>query len=194
MRPGAEVPGETLQFVLREAAPDDAEGIDAVTREAFGEPASGGPAAHGIVRSLREAGALALSLVATQEGLILGHLAFAPVTIDGLDSGWWGLGPVAVRPSHQRMGLGSALVRSGLRRLRGRGVPGCVVLGDPAWHGRFGFAPLAGLACPGGPPGHCLALVLEGPAVSGVVAYPSAFGAQGPDPRTWGSPAAEVRG
>lgn len=27
-----------------------------------------------------------------------------------------------------------------LRRLAGRGVPGCVVPGDPAWYGRFGFA------------------------------------------------------
>ena len=192
MRPGAEAPGETLQFVLREAAPDDAEGIDAVMREAFGEPALGGPTAHGLVCGLRDAGALALSLVATQEGGILGHLAFTPVTIDGLESGWWALGPLAVKPSRQRMGIGSALVRSGLRRLRGRGVPGCVVLGDPAWHGRFGFAPAAGLVCPGAPPGHCLALALEGPAVSGLVACHPAFGAQGPDPRTWGAPAADT--
>ena len=51
------------------------------------------------------------------------------------------LGPMAVAPRFQRLGLGSGLVRAGFERLKDRGVERVFVLGDPAWYGRFGFAP-----------------------------------------------------
>jgi putative acetyltransferase len=82
-------------------------------------------------------------------------------------------------PSHQRSGIGSALIRSGLRRMGERGTPGCVVLGDPAYYGRFGFAPQAGLVYPGPPADHFMALTLQGPAQAGEVAYHAAFAVQG---------------
>lgn len=86
-----------------------------------------------------------------------------------------GLGPVSVMPAHQRMGIGSALVRSGLRRLRERGAAGCVVLGDPAYYGRFGFAPAPGLIYPGPPPDRFMALALQGVVPIGEVAFHDAF-------------------
>jgi len=49
------------------------------------------------------------------------------------------LGPLAVAPACQRRGIGSALVRAGLRRLEEKGVTRVCVLGDPAYYGRFGF-------------------------------------------------------
>ena len=51
------------------------------------------------------------------------------------------LGPLAVAPHHQRQGIGAALVREGLRRLAATGAPTVLVLGDPGYYGRFGFAP-----------------------------------------------------
>lgn len=51
------------------------------------------------------------------------------------------LGPLAVAPHHQRQGIGAQLVREGLRRLSAAGKPAVLVLGDPAYYGRFGFAP-----------------------------------------------------
>ena len=139
---GGPVPiAEVLHFVIREEAPDDIVPVDEITRSAFrGHPFSQ-QTEHLIVRGLREAGALSLSLVATLDGGVVAHAAFSAVSIGAQDSAWWGLGPVSVRPENQRSGIGSALIRSGLRRLRERGIAGCVVLGDPAYYRRFGFEP-----------------------------------------------------
>ena len=70
---------------------------------------------------------------------LLGHVAFSPVAIDGRSDGWYGLGPVSVRPDRQRTGIGIALIETGLSRLRERGAAGCVLIGDPAYYGPFGF-------------------------------------------------------
>lgn len=52
-----------------------------------------------------------------------------------------GLAPMAVAPSQQRRGIGSALVRAGLERCRALGAGAVVVLGHPAFYPRFGFVP-----------------------------------------------------
>lgn len=93
-----------------------------------------------IVYRLRAAHALTVSLVAEIEGDLAGHVAFSAVTIDGEDAGWFGLGPLAVDPRHRRRGVGAALVSEGLERLKRQGARGCVVLGDPTYYRRFGFA------------------------------------------------------
>ena len=49
-----------------------------------------------IIGRLRAAGALSLSLVAIEGNVLIGHVAFSPVTIDGAGEGWFGLGPVSV--------------------------------------------------------------------------------------------------
>src|SRR5262245_15692250 len=50
-----------------------------------------------------------------------------------------GLAPVAVRPEVQSHGIGSQLIREGLRRCRELGFDYCVVLGNPEYYRRFGF-------------------------------------------------------
>ena len=173
---GGPVPiAEVLHFVIREEAPDDIVPVDEITRSAFrGHPFSQ-QTEHLIVRGLREAGALSLSLVATLDGGVVAHAAFSAVSIGAQDSAWWGLGPVSVRPENQRSGIGSALIRSGLRRLRERGIAGCVVLGDPAYYRRFGFEPQAGLLYPGAPADHFMALALGAVMPMGEVRYHAAF-------------------
>jgi putative acetyltransferase len=175
MTSGATSPPDVLHFVVRHEAPDDVMVIDEVIRAAFRDHPFSQQTEHLIVRGLRAAGALNPSLVATLEGSVVGHLALSPVTIGAMDSGWWGLGPVSVVPAHQRSGIGSALIRSGLRRLRERRVAGCVVLGDPAYYGRFGFAPQAGPVCPGPPADHFMALALDSVVPIGEVKYHPAF-------------------
>lgn len=175
MTAAARSAAEVLHFVVREEAPDDIEPIDAVTRAAFRDHPFSHQTEHLIVRGLRAAGALNLSLVATMAGRVVGHAAFSPVTIGAQNPAWCGLGPVSVMPAHQRSGIGSSLIRSALRRLRERGVAGCVVLGDPAYYSRFGFAPHAGLVYPGPPANHFMALALEGVAPFGEVRYHPAF-------------------
>lgn len=164
-----------LQFVLREEDANDIAAIEAITKEAFLTHPFSRQTEHLIVRGLRNAGVLALSLVAVTEGDVIGHAAFSPVQIEGAAGVWWGLGPVSVTPALQRRGVGSALVRSGLRRLAERGVAGCVVLGDPSYYGRLGFGPSGDLRYPGPPAEHFMAYAVDGSLPAGQVRYHAAF-------------------
>jgi len=171
-----------LIFSLRDEDAADVEAIDALTRAAVADHPFGQQTEHLIVRRRRAADALSLSLVASQDGAPIIHAASPPVGFDGRIGGWLGLGPLSVAPRWQRRGVGSALVRSGLRRLAERGAAGCVVLGDPAYFGRFGFAPQPGSLLPGVPAGHFMALAMPGTAdtlPAGTVAYRPAFKAAG---------------
>lgn len=127
-------------MMIRPETPPDVPAIRALTGAAFAAAphASGTEAA--IVDALRNAGALALSLVAEDEGGIVGHVAFSAVSISGTGGTWLGLGPVSVLPGRQGSGIGQALIRKGLAQLAASGADGCVVLGDPGYYRRFGFA------------------------------------------------------
>ncbi|MCB2047614.1 MAG: N-acetyltransferase [Novosphingobium sp.] len=132
----------------------------------------------GLVDLLRERGELALSLVALDKsGKIVGHIGFSPATIDGRDCGWFQMAPVSADPPVQFRGIGSALIRAGIERLRASGARGVSVVGDPAYYERFGFAELSGLAPSSD---HDLpyfrALVLAGEPPRGTLRYASAFG------------------
>lgn len=83
----------------------------------------------------------ALSLVATVDSRITGHGIFTICGVDGREATCALLGPLAVSPACQKRGVGSAIVRAGLRQLEEAGVGQVFVLGDPAYYGRFGFAP-----------------------------------------------------
>src|SRR5687768_7361750 len=118
---------------IRPETPRDLAEIRSVHVAAFG-----GPDEARIVDALRDAGALTLSLVAIEDDRVVGHIAFSPVTLDGRAIGV-GLAPVGVQPSHQRLGIGDALCREGLARVRTSGAQACVVLGHAAYYPRFGF-------------------------------------------------------
>jgi putative acetyltransferase len=123
----------------------DANQIRLVHQQAFG-----GQTEAAIVDALRGS-AGAVSLIATVENRIVGHILFTPVQIDGIapNAPAAGLAPLAVLPEHQRQGIGSALVRAGLEACRSRGCSLVVVLGHPEYYSRFGFvqASTVGLAC-----------------------------------------------
>ncbi|MBP7001083.1 GNAT family N-acetyltransferase [Amaricoccus sp.] len=160
---------------LRAEAPADHASIRALTDDAFAGAAHASGTEGAIVDALREAGALALSLVAEEGGAIVGHVAFSPVAIPGA-AGWFGLGPVAVRPDRQGRGIGAALIRDGLARLEAMGAQGCVLLGDPGYYRRFGFAPDPRLRFEGAPPEYFLRLAFPGAApAAGAVAFHAAF-------------------
>ncbi|MGH6911083.1 MAG: GNAT family N-acetyltransferase [Phenylobacterium sp.] len=126
---------------------------------------------------MRAAGALTLSLVATEGGEIVGHVAFSPVRINGEAGDWYGLGPVSVWPDRQRKGIGQAQIREGLQRLRSLGAGGCVLLGDPAYYRRFGFERDPELYDVDAPPGAFQRLSLNGSRPTGEVRFHPAFDA-----------------
>jgi putative acetyltransferase len=117
-------------MIIRTEMPVDKSTIRSVVTTAFKDaPRSGGNEAD-IVDALRDSNALAISLVAEEDGDIVGHVAFSAVSINGQDVGWYGLGPVAVRADKRRRGFGKTLISSGLERIEEMGARGCVVLGD----------------------------------------------------------------
>jgi putative acetyltransferase len=160
---------------IRPEAPEDAPAIGALVTAAFESAAHSDGTEAEIVAGLRRAGDLTLSLVAENEA-ILGHIAFSPVFISDGSDHWYGLAPVSVTPDRQSQGIGAALVRHGLAELRSRAARGCVVLGDPAYYGRFGFVADPALIYPGVPDGLFQRIVLAGDAPHGTVQYARAFG------------------
>lgn len=164
-----------IAYALRSETPADPPAIRALITQAFAgaEHSSGTEAA--IVDALRARGELILSLLAEQDGRLIGHVAFSPVAIDDGTSGWYGLGPVAVAPDRQGAGVGVALIEAGLARLRQAGAGGCVVLGDPGYYARFGFAHDATLRYEGAPAEYFMALTFDGGRPRGAVSYSVAF-------------------
>ncbi len=161
---------------IRPERPGDESAIAAVIEAAFlNAPHRDGTEAL-IVERLREAGALSISLVAVDADELVGHVAYSPVTIDGADLYWFGLGPVAVLPNRQGDGIGSRLIRSGIEMLRNKGAAGCVLVGEPAYYKRFGFKADPRLTYPGIPPEYFQALSFGYGMPSGTVAYHRAFG------------------
>lgn len=95
-----------------------------------------------LVDVLRARASPVVSLVAEHNGVIVGHILFSSVSLP-TDPALkiMGLGPMAVLPRHQRQGVGSALIRTGLEQCRQQGVAAAVVLGHPEYYPRFGFVP-----------------------------------------------------
>lgn len=166
-----------MTLTLRPERPGDQDAIGDVTRLAFLDHPYGHQTEQFIVRDLRRGDALTVSLVAEEAGRIIGHIAFSPVTVSDGSTGWYGLGPVSVVPDRQRQGIGSRLVERGLERLRALGAQGCVLVGDPAFYRRFGFANSPALTLPGIPPEFFLALSLGGAPARGEVGFHPAFDA-----------------
>lgn len=148
-----------------------------VTRAAF----AGDDEAH-LVERLRADGLTRLSLVAIEDDEVVGHVLFTdlPVTVDARVLRALCLAPVSVRPDYQNTGVGSMLIREGLRQSAQAGFEAVVVVGHPAYYPRFGFsAKLAEkLVAPfSGEVFMAIELVdgaLQGGA--GTVVYPEAFG------------------
>lgn len=161
---------------IRAEQPGDEAAIRAVVEAAFAGAEHSDGTEGEIVERLRAARALTLSLVAVEGGAVVGHVAISPVTINGANLGWFGLGPVAVSPDRQARGIGSGLVRDTLLRLEADGARGCVVLGEPGYYGRFGFNADDRLRYPGPPPIFFQALSFRGGVPTGTVAYHPAFG------------------
>lgn len=162
-------------MLLRQEAGSDALAIRSLIVAAFQDAPHASGTEADIVDALRMDSALTLSLVATEADEIVGHVAFSPVTIDGKELAWYGLGPVAVRHDVRRQGIGADLIKAGLDGLREMDAGGCVVLGEPAYYGRFGFTAEPLLFLAGVPTAYFQSLHLGGSHPVGEVQYHPAF-------------------
>jgi putative acetyltransferase len=158
---------------IRPEEPHDWPEIHALIEAAFGQKAEAD-----LVQRLRADGDLILSLTA-EDGKPVGHVAFSRLALpDAPSMRACALAPLAVLPQRQRQGIGSALVREGVKRLMQEDMDLVLVLGEPSYYGRFGFtADLAKrLRTPyDGPYLQALALSERGKAAHGPAVYARAF-------------------
>lgn len=161
--------------IVRPEARSDIAAISALTEAAFRDHPHSIQNEQRIVDALRASGALTLSLVAEQDGVVLGHIAFSPISISDGSERWYGLGPLSVVPEHQGTGIGKALVRAGLAALKALDAQGCVLVGAPGYYKKFGFRNVPALIYEGIPPEYVLALPFGERAPSGRVTFDPAF-------------------
>ncbi|MCB1704302.1 MAG: N-acetyltransferase [Halioglobus sp.] len=168
-----------LSISIRKEQPRDAQNIHEVTVAAFLDAPHTDNTEQYIVKALRESGALSISLVAEDEGSVVGHVALSPVTISDSTDSWYGLGPISVLPNKQGKGIGSKLMNAAIQELKNIKAKGCVLLGDPNYYHRFGFKPRECLVLPGVPPEYFQAMVFHGDLPQGSVTYHESFSAKG---------------
>jgi putative acetyltransferase len=127
---------------LRDELPGDKESVRDIHLQAFGDH---GLVVADLVDALRATitPTDGLSLVAEHHWQVVGHVMFTRSLLDAPRRlvEVHVLSPLAVVPGHQKRGIGSALVRHGLKALAERAVPLVFLEGDPGYYSRFGFAP-----------------------------------------------------
>lgn len=128
-----------MTILIRPETPADYAAIHDVTKRAFAPM----PYAEGneqiLIGKLRDAGALARSLVAEHEGAVIGQVSFSYAFASDGSPGWYALGPISVEPVLKHQGIGGQLINAGIAWLRDQDAAGCVLIGNPAYYSRFGF-------------------------------------------------------
>ncbi len=168
----------SLAWTVRPEATGDEAAIHDLIKRAFAPMPFADGDEQDLVDRLRERGELALSLVAVDPAeTIIGHAGFSPATIDQIACNWYQMAPVAVCPTLQNRGIGSALIETGIEALRQRKANGVAVVGNPVYYERFGFTVIPGLAPVSDHDAQYFrAMVLGGEAPTGTLRYASAFG------------------
>ena len=135
-----------MELKLRQEKPTDYQETEFVTREAFWNQFAPGCCEHYLLHVMRENPAFVpeLDVVAECGGRIVGNVAYARGVIKG-DNGTeyevLTLGPLAVLPEYQQMGIGSQLMEYTRNLARDMGFRAIVLCGDPDYYSGKGFVP-----------------------------------------------------
>jgi len=126
-----------LAFNVGTEAREDISAIHAVVAAAFNQNDEAD-----LVDRLRDDGDLVLSLVARSGDKIIGHIGFSRLFVETATGEFVAvaLAPVSVLPDWQKKGVGSALINAGHARLIETGEQLSIVLGEPAYYGKFGYS------------------------------------------------------
>jgi putative acetyltransferase len=122
--------------IVRAETPGDHDDIRRIVDEAFGDTIT-----SAIVDGIRASDRFVpqLSLLAVSEGRPVGHVISSYIDLVPGTSRVLQVGPLAVVPSHQRQGFGTALMHETVRIADEQGEPMLLIEGDPKYYGRFGF-------------------------------------------------------
>jgi putative acetyltransferase len=170
--------------LIRREDATDTDPIHAITNAAFarpGQPPGADTPEARLVGELRAGPAWLppLSLVAvTPAGDVIGHVLCTRGHVG--QAAVLGLGPLTVRPDHQRRGVGHALMHAVIGAADALGEPLIALLGDPGYYSRFGFRLSSDYQITPPEPDwqpHFQARLLAGyqPALRGAFAYPEPF-------------------
>jgi len=168
-----------LKLIIRSETNADITAITNVTVAAFKSLEISSHTEQFIIEALRAANALSISLVAETDGLVIGHIGFSPLMISDSTQNWYALGPVSVLPEFQRQGVGKALIKEGLSRLKEMNAGGYCLVGHPDYYRKFGFKNVPELVCVGVPQDLFFALSFDGHMPQGEVSFHEAFKANG---------------
>ncbi len=125
----------SVAATIRAAQPDDLAALDVLYPLAFPEEEL-----RPLVHDLARASTGVVARVAVHQGEIVGHVVYTICGIEGTTARVALLGPLAVAPKVQRQGVGTALMRDALSLAQADGVAKMLLLGDPQYYSRLGFA------------------------------------------------------
>ena len=121
--------------MIRKSKQTDIEKIAKLMHESFSSEVE-----SNLVRKLFSGEDILVNLVYQSPHQILGNIIISKIKMYpdvGLFCG--GVGPLAVRPSHQFNGIGSQLMKAAIIECSNLGVDALFVLGDPNYYKRFNF-------------------------------------------------------
>ena len=123
-------------LAIRDVEAADHAALRALLVEAFEQPGEAD-----LVEALRKDGDVVLERVAISGDRIAGHVLFSRLTVEAGGASWpaVALAPLSVGAGFRRQGIAAALVEDAHGRLRAGGETLSVVLGEPAYYGRFGY-------------------------------------------------------
>lgn len=130
-----------MNIEIRKESPTDFPDVFELNCMAFGQDIEAN-----LVRALRDSDAFIpqLSLVATNDKKIVGHILFTKIAIkedNGNIHESLALAPIAVRPEWQNRGIGGELIRKGFSVAKDLGFKSVIVLGHENYYPKFGFVP-----------------------------------------------------
>ncbi len=164
-----------MNIKIRPENNQDIDDIFQLTQAAFENIPLSSKTEQFIINELRVRGELSISLVATTDKEVIGHLAVTPVTLSTGEKNWYEIGPISVHPAYQKRGIGSKLINAALQQLRAEEAQGCVVLGDPSFYQKFGFKSYPNFYLPDVPIGYFQAISFTSIIPTASVKYSPAF-------------------
>lgn len=170
-----------INLIIRQENEKEYKEVYSLIRAAFFSAEHSDGNEQDLVDALRNSTAFIpqLSLVAEQDGRIVGHILFTKAAVGGKTV--LALAPLSVLPEYQRRGIGSALIKKGHETAASLGYEYALVLGSDKYYPKFGYVPAAGfgIEVPDGmPPSNFMAVKLKKSAgkISGGVKYADEFG------------------
>lgn len=168
-------------MTIRQETAQDHASVYEVVKAAFAAAEESGGTEQDLVVKLRSSAAFVpeLSLVAEEEGKIIGHILFTKAEVNGQTV--LALAPLSVLPAYQRRGVGLALMAEGHRAAKELGFGFSVVLGHAGYYPKAGYRPAGrfGITAPFDVPEENFMAIQLDPAAKaprGTLRYDEAFG------------------